>query len=396
MNKKSFLTALLLMIVGLQTVLPQEIKTLMTIYKSNGTVTTVDVDDVDSISFVQIHQDNNKVKLQLQPFVKDFQGKQSMQTSSRRIGIPSGYTAYNPLEAPEIGFFITEDSIIEEGNFIKSYDEWSTHVNIRNDRNYQIYGFMPQEGTIGATITPNLNYTNGCIMTLSGLRTITSTDVCIATGVKQACGSFSTMENLQQGAFGFTGNDVEEGNYIYMLFDHLYTSIDLQICMDEEYDALRTIKLNRVSLKSKQYSTCKATVTMTANDNGSDPVSSIEWNYNDGNCEETVFDCNIIDHDTPFILSTSLQSIGKSFVLPEAARNSNGLILRTVFDVYDKAGNLIRTNCASENVFSISGLITKVLQDHNYNIKLKVFPTYLYGLSDPDLDIPTITIFDIN
>lgn len=390
MRVKSILAALFLMVAGLQIVWGQDIRTLMMIHKSNGTMSSVYVDDIDSISFVQIHQDDNRLEMQLLPFMEDFHEIQPAQSSRRRISIPSGYTAYNPQEAPEIGFFITEDRIIEEGSFIKSKDVWSTHVNISNDRNYQIYGYMPKDGIISANITPNLSYANGCNMTLSGLKTITSTDVCFVTGVKQAYGSFSAEENLQQGTFGFTGRGVDEGNYIYMLFNHLYTSINFQIYINADYDALRTIKVKSMSLRSDQYSTSTATVTLTANDSGSDPVSSIEWVYDNGSCEETIFDSNTIDPTNPFILSTSQKSIGTCLIPPRINSLDDCLILRTNLDVYDKSGNLIRENCITENVIRINQIFQEVLRGHNYIIKLEVCPTYLYILSEPDLNTPVV------
>lgn len=395
MKAKNILTILLLMMAGLQTVLAQNIKTMMTIHKSNGTASSFYVDELDSISFVQIYQNdtiepNNKVELQLLPFLEDFHEIQSIQPLDLRAGLPYSYTAYNPLEAPEIGFFITEDSIVEDGSFTKKEEIWSTHVSIRDDRNCQIYGYMPKDGNIGATIMPNVSYAYGCIMTISGLKTITSTDVCFVTGVKQTDSSFSTEDDLQLGTFGYTIRGVDEGNYIYMLFNHLYASIDFQIYMDADYDALRTIKVKSMSLKSSQHSTSTAKITLSANDSGADPVSRIEWNYDVGSCEETLFSSNIIEPDTPFIPSTSMKSIGTCLISPGTNQNGNKLILSAIFDVYDKAGNLIRENCMIEN--NITETFQDILHGHSYIVKVKVCPTFLYLFNEPDLDNPTLMV----
>ena len=56
MRVKSILAILFLMTAGLQPVLAQDIKTLMTIHKTDGTVSSVYVDEVDSISFTQMNQ----------------------------------------------------------------------------------------------------------------------------------------------------------------------------------------------------------------------------------------------------------------------------------------------------------------------------------------------------
>ena len=68
--------------------------------------------------------------------------------------------------------------------------------------------------------------------------------------------------------------------------------------------------------------------------------------------------------------------------------------LYSKYDVYDRKGNLIRQNCEAVNTIDASGFygINDLKAGDIYTIDLKIQPTYLYVLSDPDLDNPTITI----
>jgi hypothetical protein len=61
----------------------------------------------------------------------------------------------------------------------------------------------------------------------------------------------------------------------------------------------------------------------------------------------------------------------------------------------DRKGNLIRLNDEAINTIDIHELFTgqtKALRGRRYTINLTINPTYLYMLSDPDLDNPTVII----
>ena len=79
----------------------------------------------------------------------------------------------------------------------------------------------------------------------------------------------------------------------------------------------------------------------------------------------------------------------------------------TKYDVYDKNvtrehphGNLVRQDQYAENkinidaLFDEEGLIDGMTMERGtrYKLNLKVYPTYLYMMSEPDLDNPTMEI----
>ena len=69
--------------------------------------------------------------------------------------------------------------------------------------------------------------------------------------------------------------------------------------------------------------------------------------------------------------------------------------LISTYDVYDKKGNLTRQNCTATNTINISNLFsgqTETLRGRRYTINLTINPTYLYMLSEPDLNDPTVEI----
>jgi hypothetical protein len=69
--------------------------------------------------------------------------------------------------------------------------------------------------------------------------------------------------------------------------------------------------------------------------------------------------------------------------------------LRTTYDVFDRQGNKIREGCQAENTFDLRSKFDSYMstvRGQRYSYTITVSPTYLYMLSEPDLDNPTLTI----
>ena len=81
------------------------------------------------------------------------------------------------------------------------------------------------------------------------------------------------------------------------------------------------------------------------------------------------------------------------------------LILTSTYDVYDKnatsehpEGNLVRKDCKATNTIPLSALIGEhfegLRRGYKYVISMTIKPTYLYVLSEPDLNNPSVEIGD--
>ena len=68
--------------------------------------------------------------------------------------------------------------------------------------------------------------------------------------------------------------------------------------------------------------------------------------------------------------------------------------LRTTYDVYDKQENLIRYGCEAENIIDLYSKFNtqNTFRGQMLKVTLKVIPTYLYVLSEPDMDNPTLKL----
>ena len=161
--------------------------------------------------------------------------------------------------------------------------------------------------------------------------------------------------------------------------DHLYAAALFRLKIDAEYAQLRTIKLKTMTLSTDNGSV-NATITLTHNDTGASPISGVVFAPSGSSEDFLVFNSDAgtaLDKDTPVDINTCF-----------APTLSNNLTMVTTYDVYDRNGKLIRQNCTATN--KLPNL--DATRGQKVQVNMTVNPTYLYVLSDPDLDNPTITI----
>ena len=317
--------------------------------------------------------------------------------------------------------FTTDSKNYQEGVFFyrKSDKKWHLNMEIASTGDYYLYGYIPKEDVGSATIAANPTFSEGAVLTLHDLNTVTPSDVCVIVGAKEGEANTSLVKT---GDFKVYANAAvkdpssatsPETNYIFLLFDHLYSALRFNFTVDAAYDALRTIKLRQLELRAcnasyTSYVTehCDATVTLTANETGASPVVSVNFGtlstvpitdtnpdagymtlYTWDNIENTPADAT---HEV--ILQNGQYSRFLGCFTPGSGYYFQ---LRSTYDVYDKKGNLIRKGCRAVNklnLLTIFGEYTQLQRGQCYSLSIKVQPTYLYMLSEPDLDNPTLKI----
>lgn len=335
---------------------------------------------------------------------------------NRAWAIPSGYVAYEGGEQ-SIGIAFTKNgqdptigadpenpkSMI--GNFFKSGDKWRTNINeIPADNTYQLYGYIPHQTAINYSITDyngaNGAYSTGAIMTLQNVPTVMPNDLCVVIGAKHGTDK-EHDSGLRQGDFSFTAKQgTDSKDYVFLLFDHLYAALRIRMRVHDDYAALRTIKLKSLQLNTQAgetKTTKKTTITikLKANDGSSSPIETLTFTPTG---EEIDGGLEFWSDDAGHELTTDLQPFIGHF-MPSGVTK---LILTSVYDVYDKNvtpehpdGNLIRKDCKATNTMVLQDLLTgQTVTDRGkrYTIDMTIQPTYLYMLSEPDLDNPTVKV----
>lgn len=320
------------------------------------------------------------------------QGMTDLEPVAATRGIPSGYHAYTGPSS--IGVYSTRADEAPSSIRTFSYDadqhQWKSLVSTKLGVDYYIYGYMPASSVIHCAISKregtDMDFSKGAVLTFSDLPPVLSEDFCVVTGVQQLENKTDNV-NLTPWVFAFTGKPTGS-NFACLMLDHLYSCVKFKFLVNTDYDKLRTIKLKKVELKTTQQVSYPLTVTMKAGAN-----YEVVWNDATGLTNDYV---SLPVSEGGVILSAATPKEVEGYFAPKTDV-ANNLVLQCTYDVYDKnvttehpEGNLIRHNCVAVNKLPA----TKLTAETNKRtvLTLTVNPTYLYVLSDPDLDNPTITI----
>jgi hypothetical protein len=299
--------------------------------------------------------------------------------------------------------------------YMSTGNKWRLSINKLDPSNmpageYYVYGFIPSGAADDATITKlSGDFKNGAKLTIKGLRTA-GYDACVIIGAREGFdedhdGSYTdTNENgkydegtdirtnrLTAGDFKFnlkTGESVK--NYLFLLFDHLCSAVTIGIQVDGDYNTLRTIKLKQLTLQTATESgmmkeKADVEVDLVANTLGLNPISSLNY-------EPTGDGAPVYQSDDGLTLETTSKSFLSHF-LP--ITDVTKVVITSTYDVYDKKNNLVRKDCKASNTIRLSDIIPYfpgVQRGWKYAINLTVKPTYLYVLSEPDLNNPTVVV----
>lgn len=267
-----------------------------------------------------------------------------------------------------------------EGLF-KYYNEIGTHYwtaqNLKvkpGTRTFWLYGYMPAvEGITGQILGERQ-------LKLSGIQPISPEDICIVTGVKVYGSSVLPLRGTFE--FEYKNSDYNDVTVLNLLLEHMLGHVDFKFKIGTRYSQLRKIKVKSLTIKTTSKSSISATINLPTN---TEDVVTISYSADgaDQNYETTLL-ANTAD---PIELTTSGVSVGSGINVAVGTGLSENFILESEYEVYDLKNNLLSTRTASNN---LSGVLPVMGQKKE--VVLTVEPTYLYQLSDDDLNNPVVTI----
>ena len=309
--------------------------------------------------------------------------------TTRATSLPSGYTLYDhtttlsPIMQIQ-GYLTTTESntsyIATSFDYSNADDShiWTSRVALQ-DNQYYLYGFMPKEAATNVRIAPNgTDFSKGATLEFTA-NAVSPHDICAITGVKgyKNATELETID-LAVGQFGY---HTDNGDNLFLLADHIYAGLQFAMRVDGTYAKLRTIKVK--------------SITLTPTATGAVSTYDVTVKVNISGLESVDFANPVTSTPTPTViydgegktLTTSAQAFLACLCPPTATADSK-YELTTIYDVYDRKGNLIREDQTAKNTIKLSNKL-EAGQRHTVNITVK--PTYLYSLSDDDLNNPTFT-----
>ena len=270
---------------------------------------------------------------------------------------------------------ITYNGLDDGGDII-----WNTsRLVVKPGRNYYILGYMPADVGSNNTVTVN-SETSSATMNFHDLPTVTDQDFCIVVGVKE--GIIPLVES-DQGSFVYHApENTSDGYFVSLLADHLYASVEFRVTIANDYNVLRKVMLKKMVLKcqSSDKTLLDAVVTLSMNDQGThplvtDPVSTPKTG---GAVEHVLYN----NAEGVELSPTVFQSFSGCF----AEGLGDGLSVECEYDIYDRVSgenNKIETRTV---VNGLKSLLQNMKRGRKKVINLLVDPTYLYQLSDGDVD----------
>ena len=279
-------------------------------------------------------------------------------------------------EYSSIGVFLVEaGSNTRPGQFHyrQNDNRWHSNIEVTSGQSYRLYGYAPADAVTAAISEES---EAGATMTFTNLPSVSTQDICFVVGVQHMTEATGTKD-IKLGQFAFTG--VQDHNFINLQMDHLYAGLCFQMTIDSDYALLRRIKIKKMELQTSS-SITTTTVKLVANNSGTSPVSEVSYGTSTGEPMSATF----FKSTDGEVLSADVVKEAMCCFVPILG---NDLTLVTTYDVYDRNDNKIAERTASNKLPNLT-----VARGDLMTLLLKVNPTYLYVLSEPDLDNPTITV----
>jgi hypothetical protein len=293
---------------------------------------------------------------------------------------------------------------------------WNSAIYVKNDKTYEMYGIIPFDAA--ETITTTSSNYQQTKLSLQNLKSLSDKDVCVLTGAIIACNdSLSPTDYLARGSYYYhpifpdvEGSDNQRYG-VRLLADHLYASVKFNVYVNSDYNVRRTIKLTKMELTTKpEMTTVNTSITLDKTLRGTTTPFAFDGTPTNTGKETDLPSVVLFDDDEGQEIKT--ESAYSDMTAEDKANYitinpgyfgswvCNDLYLVSTYDVYDKKGNLTRKGCTAKNRLTSklvrtdpdTGTEEPIKAGERVTITLTVNPTYLYVLSDQELDNPTIVV----
>lgn len=284
---------------------------------------------------------------------------------------PTGYSG-SISGSSSMGVFV--GGMQNESTITFNGSSWESSLKL-DPAQYNIYSYIPKRTGVSFNTTGS-----NPVMTFSGVPFITDQEILISSGavaetVTEAGGIFTPSDktgSLVKYNYSIQVESKENTkNYVTFMMDRVMAKVNLNFKVHEKYNAIRTIKIKKVTLQPT--TTVDIACTLTDRDityqrtsTQSATLSPLVYNHSGFKVEIDANDA------TPFATFYSVPGV------------EGTIKMIVVYDVYDKSGTLIRENQEVSNA-SIKLIETGTLaRAKEYKLNVNIVPTYLYSLSDTD------------
>ncbi len=306
----------------------------------------------------------------------------------RIVGMTRSGDETNVSDPMSVKLFLDDGNTTPIPSDILTYPtSTTTSLRVKPGADYHVFGFLPSnanalsDGTNGVSnVTVNSN-TKIATLTIDSLAPFSTSDVCVVIGVK---GKLAPNEKVVAGSFKYHApENTEEGFGVSLLVDHLFAAMAFSYKVDATYDAIRTIKLKKVVMKSTSAKKVKAEITLQMNDGGTNPITNVVFTPSETAAQKEIVLYQSEDEaGTALNVTTPIEFTG--FYGAGISSLGSTLSIESTYDIYDKDDNLIDENRKAVN--NLATVLSEITRGKKVKLNMKVIPTYLYVLSDSDAE----------
>lgn len=281
---------------------------------------------------------------------------------------PTGYSG-SISGRSSMGVFVGE--MQNESTVTYNGSSWESSLKL-DPATYNIYSYIPKRNGVSLS---------GNVITFTNVPFIMAEEILLSSGAVAETVTKDKTPNdktasLVKNTYSIKVESAEDTkNYVTFMMDRVMAKVNLNFKVHEKYSNIRTIKIKEVTLKPAAGDYQSVNIACTMNDG-----SEISYSRSPGSAVDNKLSFSITD-DGLVLNDTSEKSVGRFYSVPGV---QNNVVMTVKYDVYDKAGTLVRENQTVTNS-SIklidTGTLTRAIE---YKLNVNIVPTYLYSLSDTD------------
>ena len=273
---------------------------------------------------------------------------------------------------------------------------WRSGVEVETGYDYDLYVYS---NNMPSSSVQFIYGNGGASLEFNGLYLITTKDPLVCVSAAGAMLSDqptpAQLPTLNQGEFnigqiGAPSQD-DESYKAFLAMDHLYAKASLSFKVDTTYNKLRTIKIKAMEI-SVPKGLNSGTHTYTFSSNRITPAPNATVGGDSIKIDLLNGPTALAEHDenqTCVTLTTSPKDFGYFYFLPMNPVQSMNMKLKVTYDVYVQDSIIVRSSQTTTNAKLFNGINNNGKQaerGHDYKINVTVSPSYLYRLSDDDLE----------
>lgn len=316
-----------------------------------------------------------------------------------QVGTRAGYTTFGgaDYDGVQLGViaWLTGTQDYDQGFATYSYSysngsgNWTSNVYLAK-QTYNVYGYMPHNGEANS-IQPDLGSETALstfAMKWTGQPTFATKPVLASVGAAKSNGSSSSVAD---GSFEVDVDQVGQEEKINFRMNHLLAKLNLQFYLPKPYADKRQIEVTHVTLSGGQSVADRYDITCSYAASG-----ALTTTYTPMQGASTSGNTYPYKDPDGLLLTTDKQLFGTYYFVPDAVNRSNLMTLTVTYNVYDQNDNLTRKHQTATNARIALHKVNNVAQAtqvaHAYTVSVQVVPSYLYVLSDRDMQNPYIVL----